>query len=96
MKLPLPPVPVLFFKPSTTLADPSEIIPIPKVAQHDEMDYEVELAVVIGQDAKDASEEQALDYVLGYTCGNDLTARGHQGTSSQWGFCKGESRSQGI
>lgn len=90
MNLALPPVPVLFFKPSTTLANPSETISVPKVAQHDEMDYEVELAVVLGRDAKDVDEKDALGYVCGYTCGNDLTARGHQGTSSQWGFCKGE------
>ena len=88
MNLPLPAVPTLFFKPSTTLADPSEVITIPKIAQADEMDYE--LAVVIRCDFKDVEEEAALDYVLGYTCANDLTARRQQETSSQWGFSKGE------
>ncbi|CAD6565543.1 MAG: hypothetical protein TREMPRED_001519 [Tremellales sp. Tagirdzhanova-0007] len=89
MHLPLPPVPVLFFKPSTTLADPSEVIPVPKVAQNDELDYEVELAIVIGRDAKNVKENEALEYVLGYTCANDLTARKHQETSSQWAYAKG-------
>ena len=92
MHLPLPPVPVLFFKPSTTLADPSEVIPVPKVAQNDELDYEVELAIVIGRDAKNVKENEALEYVLGYTCANDLTARKHQETSSQWAYAKGMGR----
>ena len=90
MNLPLPPVPVLFFKPSTTLANPSEVIPVPKVAQNDELDYEVELAIVIGRDTKNVKESEALEYVLGYTCANDLTARKHQETSSQWAYSKGE------
>ena len=89
MKLTLPNVPVLFFKPSTSLADPSEIIPITETAQNEEMDYEVELAVIIGKQAKNVSEEDAYDYILGYTCANDLTARKHQNQSSQWGFSKG-------
>jgi len=95
MNFPLPPVPTLFFKPSTTLADPNEVVLVPKVAQNDEMDYEVELAIVIGRDAKDVDEASALNHVLGYTCGNDLTARKHQETSSQWGFCEGECDQQG-
>lgn len=74
---------------------PNEVVLVPKVAQNDEMDYEVELAIVIGRDAKDVDEASALNHVLGYTCGNDLTARKHQETSSQWGFCKGECDQQG-
>lgn len=90
MGLPYPQVPVLFFKPPNTLADPISAIPIPKVAQDDEMDYEVELAIILGRDTKDVSEEDALGCVLGYTVANDLTARKHQTTSSQWGYAKGE------
>lgn len=90
MNLPFPQVPVLFFKPSTSLADPSDLIPIPKTCQNDQMDYEVELAIIIGKEGcRDVPEDKALEYVLGWSCGNDLTARKHQVTSSQWGYAKG-------
>ena len=54
------------------------------------MDYECELAVVIGKAAKNVSKEKALDYVLGYTCANDVSARDWQRTfgGSQW--CRGK------
>jgi len=55
------------------------------------MDYEVELAILIGKDCKNASEQEALSYVVGYTCANDLTARKVQDTSSQWTFAKSTS-----
>nr|XP_031859244.1 uncharacterized protein CI109_005272 [Kwoniella shandongensis]KAA5526316.1 hypothetical protein CI109_005272 [Kwoniella shandongensis] len=90
MNLAYPSVPALFFKPSTCLANPGEDIPIPKVCQREEMDYEVELAVVIGKECKDVKEEDALHCVLGWTGANDLTARKHQAESSQWGYAKGE------
>ena len=51
-------------------------------------DYEVELAVVIGKAAKDVSQDEALDYVLGYTGANDVSFRKHQMAVSQWGFSK--------
>ncbi|KAK4688788.1 hypothetical protein P7C73_g1325, partial [Tremellales sp. Uapishka_1] len=89
MNLPYPSVPVLFHKPSTCLADPNSVIPIPKGCQNEEMDYEVELAVIISRRCKNVSEEDALNHVLGYTVANDLTARKHQTTSSQWGYAKG-------
>jgi hypothetical protein len=68
-------VPILFYKPVTTLIGPSSSIIIPKVAQPVQRhvpDYEVELAVVIGKSAKNISEEDALDFVLGYTGSNDV------------------------
>jgi len=67
---------------------------IPPVARvnGEEVDYEAELAVIIGKPCKDVSKERALDYVLGYTCANDISARKWQGPklgSGQWCFSKG-------
>ena len=67
--------PILFYKPQTSLIGPEAPITIPKAAQPVEKhlpDYEVELTVVIGKPAKDVSEADALDYVLGYVTGNDV------------------------
>lgn len=55
----------------------------------DSLDYEVELAVVIGKDAKKVSKEEAFDYVLGYTVLNDVSARNLQTAHKQWYFGKG-------
>lgn len=52
-------------------------------------DYEVELVIVIGKPARDVSEADALDYVLGYTAANDVSFRKHQMAVSQWTFSKG-------
>lgn len=65
---------------------------IPQVAQPPKEhlpDYEVELVIVIGKAAKNVSEAEALDYVLGYTGANDVSFRKHQMAVSQWGFSKG-------
>jgi 2-keto-4-pentenoate hydratase/2-oxohepta-3-ene-1,7-dioic acid hydratase in catechol pathway len=86
----LPTVPSLFFKPAEALAHPGEAIPIPPCAQNDEVDYEVELAIVIGRPCRNVSADEALDYVLGWTCANDLTARRLQEQCSQWGYSKGK------
>ncbi|SCV73157.1 BQ2448_7082 [Microbotryum intermedium] len=89
--LPIPTVPILFLKPSTALTGPypSKII-IPRSVVADEAaDYESELAVVMGKDCKDVTEETALDYVLGYTAGNDVSSRKVQFEQSQWCFSKG-------
>lgn len=87
--LPLPPVPSLFFKPAAALANPGEQIPIPICAQDNQVDYEVELAIVIGRRCRNVSPGDALKYVLGWTCANDLTARKLQDQCSQWGYSKG-------
>jgi 2-keto-4-pentenoate hydratase/2-oxohepta-3-ene-1,7-dioic acid hydratase in catechol pathway len=86
----IPTVPVLFVKPATAVADPypGKII-IPKVAQDGTSDYEGELTVVIGKTGKDIKEEDAYDYILGYTSGNDVSARKAQFASSQWCYSKG-------
>jgi len=87
----IPKVPVLFIKPATAVADPypGKII-IPKVAQDGSSDYEGELTVVIGKTGKDIKEEEAYDYILGYTSGNDVSARNAQFASSQWCYSKGQ------
>ncbi|KIY03331.1 uncharacterized protein Z520_00022 [Fonsecaea multimorphosa CBS 102226] len=90
-----PPFPFIFFKPNTTVQDHDAPVVIPKLAQDDQADYEGELCLVIGRDAKDVSVEQALDYVGGYTAGNDVSSRKLQrdpefaGRVPQWGFSKG-------
>jgi len=83
----LPENPVLFMKPTSALTDPGAPIRIPIACDHGpEVDYEAELAVVIGRTARDVPEEQALAYVLGYTCANDVSARRWQkhGGGGQW------------
>ncbi|CEL59281.1 Fumarylacetoacetate hydrolase domain-containing protein 2 homolog OS=Dictyostelium discoideum GN=fahd2 PE=3 SV=1 [Rhizoctonia solani AG-1 IB] len=90
-KMAIPEVPVLFCKPYTSLIPALAPIRIPRAAQpvkENLSDYEVELAVVIGKDAKDVKESEALDYVLGYTGANDVSFRKHQLTTSQWTFSK--------
>jgi 2-keto-4-pentenoate hydratase/2-oxohepta-3-ene-1,7-dioic acid hydratase in catechol pathway len=85
----VPSIPVMFIKPRTAVADHGEHIPIPKIAQTDQCDYEGELCVVISKSGKDISLEQAMDYIGGYTVGNDMSARGVQQQSSQLCFSKG-------
>jgi 2-keto-4-pentenoate hydratase/2-oxohepta-3-ene-1,7-dioic acid hydratase in catechol pathway len=72
----VPDNPMLFIKGSNALNDPGGPIPIPRLSSM--IDYEGELAVVIGKPAKHVSRERALDYVLGYTCANDVSARDWQ------------------
>jgi 2-keto-4-pentenoate hydratase/2-oxohepta-3-ene-1,7-dioic acid hydratase in catechol pathway len=81
-------VPVLFFKPQSALAGPGDEIFIPRIAAGEKVDYEVELCVVIGKDCKNVSEEEALNYVAGYTVANDLTSRGLSVKGIQWGMGK--------
>ncbi|MBI4906159.1 MAG: fumarylacetoacetate hydrolase family protein [Acidobacteria bacterium] len=81
-----PAYPVLFVKNSGALQNPGDPILLPTHLKSDEVDYECELAVVIGKECKNASKESALDYVLGYTCANDVSARDWQikKGGSQW------------
>ncbi|KAE8324286.1 hypothetical protein BDV39DRAFT_180542 [Aspergillus sergii] len=91
MKLSIPDVPTLFIKPPTALSDPWPAPTVlPKITQVDNTgDYESEMVIVIGRDAKDVSEADALDYVLGYTAANDVSSRTSQMNQSQWCFSKG-------
>ena len=86
----LPKAPVLFTKPRGALNDPyPAVIPVPKFAQDGTSDYEAELCVVIGKTGRNIPEDKALDYVLGYTASNDVSARTSQMVTSQWSFSKG-------
>jgi 2-keto-4-pentenoate hydratase/2-oxohepta-3-ene-1,7-dioic acid hydratase in catechol pathway len=82
---------VLFVKSAGAAQDPDAPILLPRRLRSDKVDYEAELAVVIGKAAKNVSREKALDYVLGYTCANDVSARDWQkdGGGGQW--CRGKS-----
>lgn len=79
--------PVIFLKPPTTVIGPAEPIVMPKRAGR--VDYEAELAIVIGKAAHQVTAEDAAEYVLGYTCGNDVTARRLQHIDGQWTRAKG-------
>ena len=87
---PLPPHPILFMKLPNAIQNPGDPIVLPRQLRSDRVDYECELAVVIGKAAKNVSREQALDYVLGYTAANDVSARDWQksGGGGQW--CRGK------
>lgn len=78
----VPEVPVLFSKYNNALAGDGEDVPLPDAAE--QYDYEVELAVVIGKTAANVTEAEALDYVLGYTNADDLSARDLQMRTGQW------------
>jgi len=84
-----PPVePLIFLKPSTAVIGPDDAIIIPK-GSIGRVDYEGELAVVIGKKAKDVAEDKAEEYILGYTCANDVTERVYQRDDGQWTRAKG-------
>jgi 2-keto-4-pentenoate hydratase/2-oxohepta-3-ene-1,7-dioic acid hydratase in catechol pathway len=89
-KAPIPEFPVLFMKAVSAVQNPGDPILLPRHLRSDEVDYECELAVVIGRACKNVSRDRALEYVLGYTCGNDVSARDWQikRGGSQW--CRGK------
>jgi 2-keto-4-pentenoate hydratase/2-oxohepta-3-ene-1,7-dioic acid hydratase in catechol pathway len=82
----LPPEPILFFKPSTCILDPGETIRLPPGVGR--VDYEAELAVVIGRRAHRVPARHAVDYIFGATCVNDVTARDMQNKETQYTRCK--------
>ncbi len=87
VKMEMPRTPIVFMKPVTSLTGHNGAIIIPAVASDPpEVDYEAELAVVIGREVKNVREEDAMQYVLGYTIANDVTARRWQGKrgGGQW------------
>lgn len=86
----IPEYPILFMKGVNALQDPGKPIVIPgKLASH-EVDYECELAVVIGKACKNVSRERALEYVLGYTAANDVSARDWQVKFGSGQWCRGK------
>ncbi|KAL8880862.1 MAG: hypothetical protein Q9192_007929, partial [Flavoplaca navasiana] len=91
-KMPLPKYPVLFYKPVTALGGPSDGIPVAAPAQEVEgLDYECELVAIIGKEARDVPESEALSHVLGYAVGNDVSHRDWQlkRGGGQWALGKG-------
>jgi 2-keto-4-pentenoate hydratase/2-oxohepta-3-ene-1,7-dioic acid hydratase in catechol pathway len=87
----LPEFPVLFVKTPNTLQHPGEPIVLPRTLASTEVDYECELAVVIGNTCRNVPRDRALEYVLGYACANDVSARDWQ---KRWGgsqWCRGKS-----
>lgn len=86
----VPELPVLFVKGLNTVQAPGAPILVPTHLRSDEVDYECELAVVIGRDCKNVSRAQALDYVLGFTCGNDVSARDWQLRKGSGQWCRGK------
>jgi 2-keto-4-pentenoate hydratase/2-oxohepta-3-ene-1,7-dioic acid hydratase in catechol pathway len=87
----IPEYPIVFLKNPASLQNPGDPIRIPVTLASDEVDYECELAVVIGRACKNVKKADALNYVLGYTAANDVSARDWQikKGGSQW--CRGKS-----
>jgi len=79
---PIPEYPILFNKFSNALTGHGRDVTLPKVST--KVDYEAELVIVIGKTAKNVAKEDAPDYVFGYCCANDLSARDLQGRTTQW------------
>jgi len=82
-----PTEPLIFLKPSSAVVGPGD--PIARPRSVGRVDFEGELAVVIGKVCRDVPAERAYDVVLGYTCGNDVTARDQQAADGQWSRAKG-------
>src|SRR5699024_2600927 len=90
----IPEIPVLFSKFSNALIGPGDHIE--KSAHTNKLDYEVELAIVIGKTASRVTRQEALDYVAGYTIANDTSARDMQKRTPQWLQGKSHDRSTPI
>jgi 2-keto-4-pentenoate hydratase/2-oxohepta-3-ene-1,7-dioic acid hydratase in catechol pathway len=86
----IPEYPILFMKGVNSVQDPEKPIFLPVSLASHEVDYECELAVVIGRACKNVSRERALDYVLGYTCANDVSARDWQKQFGGGQWCRGK------
>jgi 2-keto-4-pentenoate hydratase/2-oxohepta-3-ene-1,7-dioic acid hydratase in catechol pathway len=84
---PVPESPIIFIKPTTCIIGPEDNIVYPPSTTR--VDYECELGVVIGKRMRMAAIDDVLDYVFGYTCVNDVTARDHQRDDVQWTRGKG-------
>jgi 2-keto-4-pentenoate hydratase/2-oxohepta-3-ene-1,7-dioic acid hydratase in catechol pathway len=89
-KAKIPQFPVLFMKSPGAVQNPGDPIMLPRHLKSEKVDYECELAVVIGRKCKNVPRAEALQYVAGYTCANDISARDWQSEfgGSQW--CRGK------
>ena len=85
VNMPLPTIPMLFMKPTSTIVGPDAPIIYPYSDKEQNIHFEAEVAVVIGKPARRVSEANALNYVLGYTCGNDVSERVIQKTEMKQG-----------
>ena len=83
----VPSQPLIFLKPSTAVIGDGDVIRLPEDSR--QVEHEAELAVVVGRPAKDVARDDAMGFVLGYMCGNDVTARDLQRTDGQWTRAKG-------
>lgn len=88
---PIPQYPVLFMKFPSALQNPSDPIEIPTHLASHKVDYEAELVVILKKECKNATPTNALEHVLGYTCGNDVSARDWQKEFGGGQFCRGKS-----
>lgn len=86
----IPERPILFFKGINAAQNPGDPIFLPRHLRSDEVDYECELAVVIGRACRNVTRDQALEHVLGYTCANDVSARDHQIRLGGGQWCRGK------
>ncbi len=82
MGAPVPKEPILFIKPSTSIVGPGDPVVYPPLSNR--VDFEAELAVVIGKRCRSVPAERAREYILGYSCLNDVTARDLQRSDGQW------------
>ena len=83
----VPDEPLIFFKPISAIIGPEDPIVLPR--QSDQVELEIELAIVIGKQAKEISYSEAKDHIFGFTIGNDVTARDLQFSDTQWARSKG-------
>ncbi len=83
----VPKVPLIFLKPPSSIINPGEFIVLPPQSQ--QVEHEAELVVVIGKRCRNITAENARSYILGYTIGNDVTARDLQKIDGQWTRAKG-------
>ncbi|MFL2938185.1 MAG: fumarylacetoacetate hydrolase family protein [Opitutales bacterium] len=86
----IPQHPMVFMKAPTAIQNPGDPIVIPRYLRSDKVDYEGELGVVIGRPCKNVEPSEALSYVLGYTCVNDVSARDWQKEKGEGQFCRGK------
>ena len=83
----IPDEPLIFFKPPSSVIGHEQNIILPDASK--QIDYEAELAIVVGKQCKDISVSEAKDHIEGYTCANDITARDLQEKDGQWSRAKG-------
>lgn len=86
----VPERPILFMKGANAVQNPGDAILLPRYLASEEVDYECELAVVIGKACKNATRENALEHVLGYACANDVSARDWQIKRGGGQWCRGK------